>query len=256
MKKLNKNVSGMTLVEVVIAMGMFSIAVLGVCMAFSAALRMTARNMRRDNELTVQQTAIERNSTAGVMLNDGSTLDAMTINFKNGANVTSVTGVSEYKAIKSAANGEDFNFEIKSLSSTPLGGIATVADKSNNEYQIYVENKSTDSADVSISIVAGEIYEGSRTSGYCYKHSSPTYLRTLAAQGSDAASTSQMPDRFLIGYYYAGNLSTETNTILSFKITCGTKTYYYDFSNAQMAAASNGKLSLEITSSGVSATYS
>lgn len=253
MKKFKKNVSGMTLVEVIVAMAFFATSTLGVCMAFSAALKYSARNMRRDKELTLQQTALEKNTTAGVMLNDGTTLDSMELVFKNGSNITTVTGLTEYKAIKTSNDGNDFNFEMKSLSSTPLGSLETTADKSAGKYRIYFINESSDTVDVTITVDSGYIYEGlyTGTTPTGYKHASPVYKRSLAAKDTDAlnnpSTTEALPDRFLIGYFNSA-IAGEASDVIHIEVKSGSSTYKYDVVNSSLNA--NGQVNLTMSTDG------
>lgn len=253
MKKLKKNVSGMTLVEVIVAMAFFATTTLGVCMAFSAALKYSARNMRRDKELTLQQTALEKNTTAGVMLNDGTTLDSMELVFKHGSETTTVSGLTEYKAIKTSNDGNDFNFEMKSLSSTPLGSLETTADKSAGKYRIYFINESLNTVDVTITIDSGYIYEGlyTGTTPTGYKHASPVYKRSLAAKDADAlnnpATTEALPDRFIIGYFNS-SLDTETSNVIHLEIKSGSSTYNYDVENSSLSSI--GQINLTMSADG------
>lgn len=66
MKLFKKNQKGMTLVEVVLAIAMFSVMTLAVTYAFSAAMQFNKRNMLRDKELNTQQAALERGSAAAL----------------------------------------------------------------------------------------------------------------------------------------------------------------------------------------------
>lgn len=252
MKIFKKNRSGMTLVEVVIAMAYFSVTTLSVCMAFSAALKYSARNMRRDGELNVQQTAMEKKSTAGVVLNDDATLDAMTIKYvRSGTTdvVASVNNVTEYKAIKTNTDGDDFNFQIKSFSSTPLGSQKLVPDKTQGKFKIYVINNTGNTVDVDITINSGTIFEGSFDNGY--RHSSPHYFRTLAAKDAEAlgapATEELMPDRFIIGYYNP-TLGSEASSALSVTLKANGATFTQDLNNGFLNT--NGQLTITCTAAG------
>ncbi len=252
MKKLNKNQKGMSLIEIVIAMAYFSAATLGVCMAFAAALKINARNMRRDNELNVQQTAIEKQQTAGVVLNDGAALDSMKISFKDGSNeVASMNKITEYKAIKTNYNSDDFNFAIKSFSSTPLGALnGTTAAKDDGKFRIYVINENANTADVTVTLNSGSIYEGDFNKGY--KHASSVYFRSLApkdasALGQPPHTEEVMPDRMLIGYYNP-SLFGASDAGFSIRIKCGDKDQVIDVNNSSMYA--NGQMNITITAAG------
>lgn len=206
MKRIKKNRSGMTLVEVVIAMAIFSVSVLGITMAFAAAFKYNARNMRRDYELNLQQTSIEKTNAAGMQVYNSS-YKAKTILYvdkTSGSTLKSVPSVTEYNAVKSAQNGSDFNFELKTLSSKALGSSKVTPDPTSNQYKISFENLSVDPADVRIITTSGTIYEGDVSTGY--RHSSSLYRRTLSGIGSgdldvEAEDMSKSsPSGFEIGY--------------------------------------------------------
>lgn len=190
MKTFKKNQKGMTLVEVVIAIAMFSVMTLAVTYAFSAAMKLNSRNMRRDKELNNQQGALERGSAAGVTLNDGNTFKGSKIEYSGGGfSGVTVNGVTQYKAIKSAENGNTYNFELHTASATPIGSVPTKVDKNNGYYGIQVTNETSERYDVVLVANCGRFYEGNydryvETDGG-YAHPSLTYSRSLEAQGID-----------------------------------------------------------------------
>ena len=81
MKKIKKLRKGMTLLEVIVAMSIFSIGTAAVTMAFAAAVKYNSLNQRRDEELSYQQAAIQNGNTTGLQLLDGHDKD-MEIKFK------------------------------------------------------------------------------------------------------------------------------------------------------------------------------
>ena len=235
MRIIRKNHKGMTLVEVVVAIAMFSVLTLAVTSAFSAAMKFNSRNMRRDRELATQQGALERGSAAGVALNDGSTVGGSKIVYSDGTGgafgTLEVSDVTQYKAIKTAENGNDYNFELHTASATPFGSVPTKVDKDNGYYGIEVENTTSNRYDVVIVANGGRFYEGNydryiETDGG-YAHPSLTYSRSLEGVGVDnniydysttnpdgSAKTPEeiaelqnikdnsVPHSFMVGFYY------------------------------------------------------
>lgn len=220
--KLKKNRSGMTLVEVVIAMAYFSTATLGVCMALSAALRYTARNMRRDSELGTQQTAVERSTNNGVALNDGAVEDGNSLTFSVSTGTRTQSGITEYKALRTLANVDDFNFQVKGFSSTPLGNATLSIDKDNNEYEVLFTNTSntdvTLSLDVSGATSTAYFFEGSN-SAEGYKHPSSVYSRNVSKEGGDVTGLyttgeTLMDSEVLVGLYIEDLATAPSNAVI------------------------------------------
>jgi prepilin-type N-terminal cleavage/methylation domain-containing protein len=258
MKKFKKLNSGMTLVEVVIAMAVFSTMTLGITMAFSAAIKYNARNVRRDYELNTQQTSIEKASAAGVEVFNSS-YRAMTLNFVDASTSTilkTVSDVTEYNAIKSAQNGSDFNFELKSLSSSPLGSTKVAFDTMQNQYKISFSNLSTKPADVRIIISNGSIYEGNPTTGY--RHSSSLYKRTIAGIGTSATdvtaddSSITSSSGFEIGFEC--DLTQEASSMEVIVYQDGSRIYDANINNTSLAMSLSGELNFTIPVAGGSVT--
>jgi prepilin-type N-terminal cleavage/methylation domain-containing protein len=257
--KIRKLHSGMTLVEVVVAMAVFSTMTLGITMAFSAALKFNARNIRRDSELNLQQTSIEKSTAAGVQIYDNS-LQSRTINYVNGGTVMqSVEHVTEYNAVKSSYNGSDFNFEMKTFSSVPLGSTAVTNDKSQNQYKVTFTNLSSYSVDVKLTTTGGVIYEGDADTGY--RHSASIYNRSVAGYSEDASietddGTYTAPSGFTIGYDNTDNNYTMTvriyangSVISEFNVNPA------DFNSAKTSVTGDGELNITLNSSGNSVSY-
>lgn len=256
--KIKKNQSGMTLVEVVIALGVFSFTFLGVTMCLSAALKLNNRNMLRDRELNTQQKVIEEHKVDGVALlstaQGGLGLDGNSIVFGSSAipledaqlanGFGTLGGVTLYHAVKTAAQGNTYNFEIKGLTSTPLGNSALEpASPANGIYRLHVVNNCDKNVDVEIHINSGEIFEGSRSSGYV--NSSSIYARTLPASTAGGVVAGFMPSELLIGY-----ATTPGATPSDITITCyvdGGSSFTKTVSSAML---SGGAAHLEINSSG------
>lgn len=195
--KTKKLQSGMTLVEVVVSMSIFTFMTLAITMAFAGAMKYNARNVKRDKELNFQQSALERGTEGGIMVNNDSFNHKKTVTFTDTSGVAfnfaattdAFNGVTEYYAKSSAYNNEDvdpINFELKTFSTNLFGSSATIADKASSHYVIKINNTTTDLIDVRISLNNG-------TSAYigdfnhdCYNHKSPLYAMTLPAYDADA----------------------------------------------------------------------
>lgn len=193
MKKLKKLRSGMTLVEVVVAMAVFGAMTLAIAMGLSAAVKYNARNLRRDNELTKHQTAIEGGTAKGTAVYNGITDGTLTYSYTTAAGSGSkvINGLSEFKALKTKGNSGDYNFEIKTFSSTTVDSSKTVVDPSKGSYRVTFENQSDCEIKVEVMInevhptasedAAGQIYEGDMKT---FVLSSDLYERTVPAVGA------------------------------------------------------------------------
>lgn len=229
MKLFKKNQKGMTLVEVVLAIAMFSVMTLAVTYAFSAAMQFNKRNMLRDKELNTQQAALERGSAAGIALNDGNSFKTAKIQYSGGGFTTKeVSGITQYKAIKTAGNGNTYNFELHTASATPFGGVPTKVDKDNGYFGIQITNETSERWDVILVADSGKYYEGNYDNGVYtdnnYVHPSLTYSRSLEAKGIDnsiydydptgktpeeiadlqAIKDNSVPHSFMVGYFNDG----------------------------------------------------
>lgn len=210
---IKRNHKGMTLVEVVVAMGVFSITFLGVTMCLAAALKLNNRAMLRDDELSAQQKVIEEHQAQGVALMDGHTINSDSIKFGTGGTFNMNTGlgkvdnVTQYHAIKTAGHGNDYNFELNGLSSpnNPLGNEPGDYDKTAGKYCIHVINDSSTNIDVKITIAGGTIYQGSYDKGY--RNNASVYARTLPAKDASAAVSTVLPKELYVGYYNNGTIS-------------------------------------------------
>ena len=215
--KIKKNQSGMTLVEVVISLGVFGFTTLGIAMCLSAALRLNNRNMLRDRELNVQQKVIEEHTNKGIALKSGHSLGSDVIVFGSAGTFTAATGtgtqsgVTLYHAVKTSEHGNDYNFEIKGMSSprNALGNSDGDYDKTLNKYCIHVVNNSLKNIDVHVYIQSGTLYEGNYTNGY--RHATGNYARTLTARDADGVEDETgnvaVPSELLLGYYNDGAMA-------------------------------------------------
>lgn len=273
MRSFKKNHKGMTLVEVVVAIAIFSVLTLAVTYAFSAALKFNARNMRRDRELATQQGALERGSAAGVTLNDGNTVKGSKIVYSDGTGgsfgTLEVDDVTQYKAIKTAENGGDFNFELHTASATPFGSVPTKIDPGNGYYGIEVENTTSNRYDVIIQASGGRFYEGNydrfvETDGG-YTHPGLTYARSLEAKGVDNniydydptgkteaekaelqnIKDNSVPHSFIVGFYYDPLESTPFSVDVYIRSESGVQMLAGTLTAADFPT--DGKVSFQIT---------
>lgn len=251
MKKLKKLNSGMTLVEVVIAMAIFSVMTLGITMAFAAAIKFNARNMRRDYELNVQQEAIQKATAAGVEIY-GASFKSRTIQYVDAhtnALVKDIPQVTEYNAVKSAQNGSDFNFEMKTFSSVELGSTKVAFDPLNQQYKITVSNLSSDPVDVRFETTSGTIYEGDPTSGY--RHCSTIYKRSVAPLGGSDINTDDgvsNPSGFEIGY--ENDLTKESSSMTVRFYQNGSCIAVYVVDNFTLLNSLSGTIEFKINATG------
>lgn len=205
--KIRKNHEGMTLVEVVVAMGVFSFTFLGVTMCLAAALKFNNRNMLRDTELNTQQKVIEEHQASGVALHSGHALNGDTMVFGSSGTFNMDTGtgtvgdITQYHAIKTAAHGDDYNFEINGIASktNPLGNATGDFDAAVGKFCLKVVNSYSGSCDVTVTINNGTIYEGNYTTGY--RNAAPKYSRTVPGKDAEAAIVGAMPNEMQIGYF-------------------------------------------------------
>lgn len=194
--------SGMTLVEVVVAMSIFSVMTLGITMAFAACMKQNAKNVRRDYELNTQQTALEKGTEGGVQVYKdtfanrqtlrftavGGTLDGTAAEDVFGFASTPYENMVHYNAKNTAFNKEDINFQLKTFSSSNLGSNATVSNVSERQYVLRFNNLSTtDDIDIRIQMNPGtEAYTGDYSSdGYVIR--TPLYSIALPAYNDSAS---------------------------------------------------------------------
>lgn len=185
--------SGMTLVEVVVAMSVFSLMTLGITMAFAACIKYNARNVRRDFELNTQQTALEKGNEGGVLVYNDTFNNRQTIQFTNRNNGASVQsdllwpaasstvydGLTQYSAQRTAFNQNDINFELKTFSSANLGSSRTVADPDHDLYVFKFNNKNADDIDIRIEMNPGTCAYIGNYYRDGYTNNSPMYTVSL-----------------------------------------------------------------------------
>lgn len=219
MKNFKKLHKGMTLVEVIVAMSIFSIGAAAVTMAFSAAVKYNTYNQLRDEELAIQQTALQDGKSTGLEVYSGAVQNRELV-FTNTVAKKKITftknpykHITEYQAARSGKNdkpGTMYDFQLKTFSSTPLGSDKVTWNPADKKYKFVVTNKSSSPVDVHILIDGGTLYEGDYNNGG-YKHSSDLYCSALAPSGteykisddpedSSATETTIAPSGFEVGY--------------------------------------------------------
>jgi prepilin-type N-terminal cleavage/methylation domain-containing protein len=242
MNKIRKLHKGMSLVEVLVAMTIFSVGAAAVTMAFASAVKFNTHNQRRDDELAIQEAAVQNGKNDGLELYGSSIGNDYEIVYtvKGGSKIkytkkekdkdsgletdvdqpSPYRNATEFQAAKSGKNDTIFDFQLKSFSTTPVDSKdILVANKSEDEYKIRIENRSPISYDVRVETNGGTIYQGNYD-GNGYKHSSKLYCHSLAPQMTDYdiiatkdptpedPSTTQIikkvPSAFEFGYKYTG----------------------------------------------------
>ena len=174
MKKNKKNLKGMTLVEVIVAMTIFAISFAAVLTILSGAFQQTVRNRKRDIESGDQAAAIGKKSDQDLTQVGSSTFQ---INYSGGGYNAS-RPVTLFQANQQTFN-QDFGFQYKTFQNATLEGLDT-SNNNADEYKFVVINPSTstDTITIRVTIATGTIYEGNYDS-YGYIHPSKVYTRTV-----------------------------------------------------------------------------
>jgi len=223
MKELKKLHKGMSLVEVLVAMTVFSVGTAAVTMAFATAVKYNTHNQRRDDELSAQQNIVQNGRVEGLELYEGSgqdhtlvftkhgTSDEVAFKWKDkdGKDVTynPYKDITEFAASRTGKNDGIFDFQLKSFSSTIGGNGKPATSKDSDTYRITVINEDTVNYDVRVSIDSGKIYQGSLGNGYM--HSSNLYCRslspkltnyTLKDKDGNVVPETGVPSKIMFGY--------------------------------------------------------
>lgn len=175
----------MTLVEVIVSMVIFCLVSVCILTAFTAAIQATNRTKMRDVEVAEQANALEKKDQKDGVKQNGGTYK-ITFSKQDGTEVSSVSGVNLFTT-DASTHSSTFEFmNIKSFGTGGFDGNETIADPTNHEYKIIVNNQT--SGDINYTFKINDdsdrayVYEGKSTSGY--KCSSKIYTRSVAA-GSD-----------------------------------------------------------------------
>lgn len=221
MNKFKKLHKGMTLVEVIVAMSMFSICTTAVAIAFKAAVDYNTKNHKRDDECAVQLNELQDGTSVGVELYKDHSKDMeITFTEKGTSNILEFPnksgtgkqkpyiGVSEYQASKSGKNDDTYDFQLKTFSTSEMGLNKVLYDRTKDRYKLEFVNESTEPVDAYIYITAGEFYLGDfDNSGY--RHLADLYTHSLAPtaaaeydmkDGGAATLVKHKPSQFEIGF--------------------------------------------------------
>lgn len=190
MKKFRKNSKGMTLVEVIVAITIFSIMAIGIMTALGTSMLQTNKSARRDIEVgeQAQATAQKSSTKLNAVVSDST---SYTINY--GALLA--TGASNPTDVKyMQADGAQFNstFEfnlktfgnINDFSDASDLSINVSASTTPNDYKILFKNTSDKAITLYAELTNGYIFEGNPNmiSGKGYVHSSKRYVKTSENQ--------------------------------------------------------------------------
>ena len=217
-KKLHK---GMTLVEVIVAMSMFSICTTAVAIAFKAAVDYNTKNHKRDNECAIQLNELQDGTSVGVELYNGHSKDQELVfaekgkttilefpKKSGGGKVQPYVGVSEYQASKSGKNDDTYDFQLKTFSTSEMGANKVQYDRASDKYKLEFINESSEPVDVYIYVTTGNFYLGDYDSSG-YKHMSDLYTHSLAPtaaaeydmkESGGASLVKHKPSQFEVGY--------------------------------------------------------
>ena len=220
MKKFKKLHKGMSLVEVLVAMTIFSVGTAAVTMAFATAVKYNTHNQRRDDELSAQQNAVQNGRIEGLELFKGTGQDHMLV-YTNRADSKEVSfkkadgtpnpdspyrGVTEYAASRTGKNDGIFDFQLKSFSTTIGGNGTPSTSKSEDTYRIVVVNESPVNYDIRVRIRGGKIFQGNVNDGYT--HSSNLYCRSLSPKltnyslNDNGITVEGIPSKIEFGFKY------------------------------------------------------
>ena len=267
MKQIKKLQKGMTLLEVIVAMSIFSIGTAAVTMAFAAAVKYNSLNQRRDEELAFQQAAVENVSTTGIELHDG--LDNMTIAFNNGSNpikfvkpdgttYEAYDDVSMIRATRSGKNSDKFEFTLKDIVKGAVNSPTVVSNPADHTYKIKFTNPTDKNIDVQLKISRGSFYEGSYGGGYTH----PSHVFARSAAGTSATGvnigggSTSLPSGFEVGYYNS-DITAESSSITVNIFMDGSFKSTLAISNANINSAPNGECNITVNAAGVAtATFS
>ena len=275
--KIKKFEQGMTLVEIVIASSIFVLSTLAITTAFAACFKYNARNVRREKELNVQQTAIEKGNAGGVQVykDTFTSGNRKTIQFVNPtgtggarqdlgftmAGTSDCTGVALYNAQNTEYNNEaDINFQIKTFTHNQLGSGKTVSDVSNNCYLLHLTNTSSQNADVLVITNGSVIYNGDFASTH-YESLTPEYSVALPAyvageeymtdyntydgNGNLLSATSEttLPSERYLGVAMGPNVATRVVTV---RVTWNGQVTDWNVPESVFLSGTNGQVNVSI----------
>ena len=182
-KKLSR---GMTLVEVIVAMTIFSVMAAAIFTVIAHANKTADRAKMRDKERATQTNIIGRigqNNNAITQLNQvkpNGYEDEYKIVFNvPGKTVDPVTGVKVYETDEGAFEN-DFDFKLKTITQTSAFTGLTIASSQLNtgEYLMKFKNETSESILVNLDLSSGYIFQGSNQQ---YVHTLSKYSKAIPA---------------------------------------------------------------------------
>ena len=183
--KINKNVpkqlKGMTLVEVVVAMIVFFVMFSAIISVLSVSLRLTTLSRSRDIKTGEQASQINKKSDTE-MNNEGNNYQVV-FNDTNAGKTDISSGKNLYKSVFARA-GETFDFQLNTFGA-PFGSIPTNYSGS-NDYRLSITNSLSEPVTLYAVITNSDgnsyFYTGDPTTGYV--HPSTLYMKHINSGGS------------------------------------------------------------------------
>lgn len=180
MKKNKKLRKGMTLVEVIVAMTVFSIMTLGIMMSLSAAVKAANRNKQRDMSVGRQASNVSNNNKGSTSVKGGKLVMQFTDSSGKVYKVNSDKNV--YQSSEEEFSGK-FGFNLKTISDAGALGVDMItpdpSDTTHHRFDI-TNNDTVNSITFRVTIPdteTGNVYEGDPVYGYI--HTAKTYTITI-----------------------------------------------------------------------------
>lgn len=204
MRKNKKNSKGMTLVEVIVALTIFTIMAACIMAVIGAAIKSSNRSRRRDLELAQQANAAGKLSKQE--LDQIGTANAYTVRFTpvGGGAPKEISDISIYQS-SAAQFGSQIEFNIKTFLKGSWQNLNAVNNEA-DEYVFVIKNDTSENITAYVDIADssnGYIYEGSLSTGY--KHSARSYVRTVSKR--EGSITGYADFGFKDPAYATGNIT-------------------------------------------------
>lgn len=204
MEKNKKNSKGMTLVEVIVALTIFTIMAACIMAVIGAAIKSSNRSRRRDLELAQQANAAGKLSEQE--LTQIGTANAYTVRFTpvGGGTPKEIADISIYQS-SAAQFGSQIEFNIKTFLKGNWQNLNAVNNEE-DEYVFVINNELPENVTAYVDIADtsdGYIYEGAPSTGY--RHSSRSYVRTISKKEGSVSGYADFG--FKDSAYATGNIS-------------------------------------------------
>lgn len=204
MKKNKKNSKGMTLVEVIVALTIFTIMAACIMAVIGAAIQSSNRSRRRDLELAQQANAAGKLSEQE--LDQIGSANAYTVRFTpvGGGAPKEVADISIYQS-SAAQFGSQIEFNIKTFLKGNWQNLNAVNNEE-DEYVFVINNELSENVTAYVDIADtsdGYIYEGAPSTGY--RHSARSYVRTISKKEGSVSGYADFG--FKDSAYANGNIS-------------------------------------------------